>query len=250
MGSSPVYRLFGVSLALLGSHCSHDWDAFDPRLGEGGTGAASVTSTVTGSSGGGATSTGGGGAGAMGGAGAGGAEGGNGGAGPGDVEYTATIADCTNPADPDPDVCEANNGRGVGAMQVDGDPAMLDASHAYLRFETDTTLAGKTIDSVTLRLRVPVIVDSGANQTGDVWLVEPFVRADLFVAAPATIGASPIALDMGNADKGETVLFDLPTSIVSASSSVTLGILPNTTDGVDYFNLNGAVPPALLIEYH
>jgi hypothetical protein len=247
-----------ASLALLwagivGVSCTHDWDTYDPRLGEGGasstsaTGGAATTSGDTTTSAGGSTTV------STGGAGGGstgiGGDGGQGGSPPGTVVYAPSIADCIDPVTPDPDACAIETGPGVITVDTlqnsTGTPR-----HSFLRFDLDDTLEGKTVDSVTLRLVVPVLVDSESDQTGEVWQVAAFTRPDLFDAAPVKVGSVPLAPDMGAVAQGATVEFDLPVTVAVASGSVFLGLLPLISDGVDYFNLLGAQPPALVIDYH
>jgi hypothetical protein len=227
--------------------CSHDWDAFDPRLGttggDGGGGAPSTAAsgsgtsmTVSSSSETGSSTTGAGGA---------------GGDGPGQVGYEAAIADCINPGAPDPDACALEVGQDRITVDTEFDE-MTDPTprQVYLRFEIGNELAGKTIDLAGVHLRVPSTSGSDSNQTGDMWLVAPFDRAALFVAAPATMGSRPISPDQGTVAQGELVVFPLPASAVVAGGTVYLGILPLSTNGVDYFNLAGEDPPVLVVDYH
>ncbi|NUO52798.1 MAG: hypothetical protein HOV80_28465 [Polyangiaceae bacterium] len=239
------------------SACTHDWDEFDPRLGSaggGGSGGAagpgpttttsgnmtvsstsmsSMTQTTSTMS---STSV---------------SSAGGGGEGPGQVEYGAAVADCVNPGAPDPDACalEVGNGR----MTVDSEwNAMTDPTprHSYLRFDLDGAIAGKTVDSVAVRLHVPNIAGAESTQTGDMWEVEPFDRPSLFGSVPMNVGAAPISPNLGAVSLDQDVFFPLPTDSVAADGSVFLGILPLSTNGVDYFNALGAEPPALVISYH
>jgi hypothetical protein len=251
-------RLVAASLATAAiSACSHDWDAFDPRLGSsggGGTGGAAgpgptsttsgnmtvsstsmgtmtqTTSTMSSTS---VSSTGG------------------GGEGPGQVEYPAAIADCINPGAPDPDDCALEVG--MNRMTVDTEwNSMTDPTprHVYLRFDLDGTIAGKTVDAVAVRLHVPNTSGADSPQTGDMWEVDPFDRPSLFVGAPMTVGAAPVSPNLGAVGLDQDVFFPLPTDSVTANGSVFLGILPLSANGVDYFNALGAEPPALVVDYH
>jgi hypothetical protein len=226
--------------------CSHDWDAYDPRLGttggDGGGGASPTTTTssatISGSTSGTTTSSS-------------TSSTGGGGQGPGEVTYTAAVADCVGPTMPNPDTCETEVGAGTMTVDTEYDPPIdLTARQSYLRFDLDGTLAGKTIDGATLRVRVTAIMGAESNQTGELWQVQPFTRSDLFVATPAPVGASPIAADQGPVALSELVSFAVPTSLISPNGSVFLGLLPLTTNGVDYYNANGAEPPVLVVDYH
>ncbi len=251
-------RLVAAMLAVAAiSACTHDWDEFDPRLGSAGGGGsggaagpgpttttsanmtgssttmASMTQTTSTMS---TTSV---------------SSAGGGGEGPGQVEYPAAVADCINPGAPDPDACAL--AVGMNRMTVDAEwNSMTDPTprHSYLRFDLDGTIAGKTIDSVAVRLHVPNISGSESTQTGEVWEVDPFDRPALFVAAPMTVGGAPLSPNQGAVSLDQDVFFPLPTDSVTANGSVYLGILPLSTNGVDYFNALGAEPPALVISYH
>jgi hypothetical protein len=235
------------------SACSHDWDAFDPRLGASGGGGgggapptstngstgnmtvSSSTSTPTSTSDTTTTSV----------------SAGGGGSGPGQVEYAAAVADCINPGLPDPDACALEVGQ--NRMTVDSEfDAISDPTprHVYLRFNLDGILAGKTIDAVNVRLHVPDTNGSNSTHSGDMWEVAPFDRQALFVGPPAQVGSSPISPNLGAVGIDSDVLFPLPTDSVTAGGSVYLGILPLSTNGVDYLNNGGSEPPALVVDYH
>jgi hypothetical protein len=161
------------------------------------------------------------------------------------------VADCINPTAPDPDQCALEVGQ--NRMTVDSEfNAMTDPTprHVYLRFDLDDTIAGKTIYAVNVRLRVPNTSGSDSPQTGEMWEVGSFDRPSLFIAAPMTVDASPISPNMGAVALDEQVFFPLPADSVTAGGSVFLGILPLSTNGVDYFNNTGSDPPALVIDYH
>lgn len=250
---SLVLALAGV--ALVGSACSHDWDFFDPRLGAGGdatggapaggspgTGGGGNPSTGGGGSTEGGAPAGGGGAG-PGGGGQGGAQGG-GGSGPVLHSYDATVADCIDPAAPDPDACALENGG--TRMTADAQADTGGQRRIFLRFDLDGAIAG-TIDSVVLRVTVPIVAGSESNASGSLWEVAPFTRADLFTAAPADVGASPLVMDLGAVVQGQVVDFELPTAAVAPGESVYFSIRTTSTNGVDYFNLTGTSPPELLI---
>lgn len=176
---------------------------------------------------------------------------GGGGAGPTEVTYTAAVADCVRPTMPNPDTCETEVGAGTMTVDTEYDPPIdLTPRHSYLRFDLDGTLAGKTIDGATLRVRVTAISGAESNQTGELWQVQPFTRNDLFVSTPSAVGSSPIADDQGPVALSELVSFSVPTSLISPNGSVYLGLLPLTTNGVDYYNANGAEPPVLVVDYH
>jgi hypothetical protein len=251
--------------------CSSEWDRYDPRLGDdgagaeggasaggagGGSGGAASGGSGQGGSGlGGGSGLTGGGAGASGGGGAGGGGaggtggvGGGGGAGPGTVVVGASIADCLDPTVPDPDQCELDHG--VGIMTVDGSDGLNGLPvYSFLRFDLDDTLTGKTVTAVTLRLTVPDTGSGDSPESGEVWEVEPFSRQDLFTAAPLQVGGAPLAMSQGAVALLDEVTWALPGDSVAPNSAVTLGLYPLVNDGADYWNLNGTLPPQLVIDY-
>lgn len=236
---------------LAAAACSHDWDFFDPRLGAGGgaAGGAPATGggpeTGGGGQGGSVGPSGGGGAGGDGQGGQGGADGG-GGAGPTLLTYGAVVAPYVAPTNPDPDACAAENEGTRISVDLEVDLA-TGARHSFVRFDLDDALSGHVVTAVVLRLTVPIVMGAESNQTGQVWEVAPFTRADLFNGVPAQVGGAPLAGDMGAVVQGQVVDFSLPTTAVASGASVFLGLIPVSTNGVDYFNLAGTSPPELRI---
>ena len=215
----------------------------------GGTGATSGAAGSTGGNGGASGA-----AGSAGGAGgASGAAGSAGGAGGGTLEYVASLADCINPAEPNPDTCESFNG-GL-FIAVDGDSLNTgQPSYGYLRFELDAALTGKSVTAVRLVLRTGPFLNASSDQSGEVWQVAPFERADLFVAVPAPLGSGPVAESMGGTDPEAIpadydVVWELPPSLVEPGSSLFFGILPLSDDGVYYHNAKAVSPPTLYVDY-
>ncbi len=232
----------------------HDWDAFDPRLGVGGgasggaagTGTAATGATTTGTTNAATTSSA---TTSVTSTSTGPAGGGGQGGGGSQVAYTGVVADCIDPTLPDPDACETFVG--TGALTVDGNRVTTATPrHAFLRFDLDGVLQGATIDAVALRVVVTNGSGADSTSTAEVWEVAPFTRPDLFMAEPAQVSAGPVSPDQGAVVQGQEVLFPLPTTLVVADGSVFLGLFPLTSNGVDYFNLNGAEPPQLIVDYH
>lgn len=232
-----------------------DWDAYDPRLGDGAGGQGTGASANGGAGGAGASANGGaGGEGAgagglnAGGDGAGGVSDGGGGSTGATAVYEAVVADCINPLTPNPDTCAAE--LPAGLITVDQDQKGMGERHSFLRFDLDDVFVGKTVDAVTLRLRVPMLSGSDSDQTGDLWLVTAFTRADLFVAEPSNVGSSPVVASLGATPQGALVEFTLPTAIAVVDGSVFFGLRPVSTNGVDYIDSDGVEPPVLEVSYH
>jgi hypothetical protein len=213
-----------------------------------------------GGTGGGAGGTGGtgGGMGGMGGTGGGaGGMGGMGGGPPppcGTLSYSASIADCVNPAAPDPDDCAAD------AAAFEGGPGrmVLDTYYSnggggartiYLRFDLDAAFAAADVATVALELSTPPDAWAASDNTGDIWSVGSFTRPDLFSAAslPADLGATAISGSLGVLAAGATVSFPLPTALAIPGAAVTLRVRPLSTDGAVLWNMTGTTPPRLVI---
>lgn len=262
-GASTTRWIAAAALSLGAMACSSDWDLLDPRVGgddsaggaaSGGNASGGDTSTggdvATGGSGAigaGGNGTGGSSTGGQGGAGVGGS-GGAGGLPPGTLTVVASVADCVDSVTPDPDACEALVG--LGTMTADGSTGPnATPAYSFLRFDVDDTLAGRTVTSVTLRLTVTSQMGADSSQSGDIWEVETFTRQDLFGTVPAQVGAAPLSPSQGAVVQDQLVESTLPNGSVAANAPITLGVFQAVTDGVDYWNLNGAVPPELVIDY-
>ncbi len=96
----------------------------------------------------------------------------------------------------------------------------------FLRFNVDSTVAGKTVTAVTLSLKVGSQGGNESNSTGDVWRVSAFTRPALFSGVPSKVGSTPVAGDLGAASLGATITFTLPSGLPQASTPLYLGRLP------------------------
>lgn len=162
------------------------------------------------------------------------------------AEYVATVAECVDPLMPSPAFCKAING--ADQLVVDHrDTGTTDPWNAYIRFEVDAAIAGRTVTSVVLRLTATDDPKAPGANAGDVSLVSPFDAASLAVSTPVASG-TPVALSPGPVDIGSQLDWQLPTDAVAASSPVYLGIASQSTDGVNYWNLAGSDPPRLIID--
>jgi hypothetical protein len=163
--------------------------------------------------------------------------------------YAATFAACNSDQDLDIAKCEALYGNGT--MDIDAQTTAGLVAHAYVRFDLDAQLAGKTIDAVTLRLTTLSDPNAQANsdKSGDIFAVGPFDATSLGMAQPATIGG-PVGLDLGPVAIGTDYYWGLQNLPVVASSSVYLAVITTSGDGVRYWNDHGTVPPLLIVNYH
>jgi len=212
-----------------------------------GGGATGGSTTGGGANGGGATggsATGGSG---VGGSGAGGqGQGGAGGAGPCVVTYQAVVSDCVEPSDPDPDLCRSQ--LGVGHMLVDTSYTSTDSlpRNIYLRFDIDTP-PPTNIASAEVQLVTSNHALNGAASTGELWQVQPFSRADLFIGIPTIVGAVPVGNDKGSTGSDSPVTWAAPTAPIQQGASLYFGVLPLSNDGLVYWTIEGAEPPRLVV---
>jgi hypothetical protein len=169
------------------------------------------------------------------------------------VSYVASIADCINLTDPDPDTCESTTG--LNLMSVDSlDVQTGAANHSYVRFDLDDALAGVQVTAVRLLLRTGPDINASSDQSGEVWQVATFDRDDLFTAAPTNEGSAPLAESMGGTDpeaigSSQDVVWSLPSTVAVPNGPLCLGLLPASDDGVDYLNTKSPTPPTLTVEY-
>lgn len=251
---------------LLAAGCSHAWDALEPLPGSAGTGGnASVSASAS------AVTTG------TGGGSAGGSSPSTGisssaetssssvasasGSGAGgnmplpSIEYPASVAECIG-VDlmgvlvVDPALCERN--AGFGQLKADENDSNSNGSllSAYLRFDLDGALAGKSVDAVTLRLVVTTSSNATSDNSGEIRQVKPFVESDLTMAAPPDVSMEPVGADQGPVTLAQVVEWALPTNLVTPDMPVFLRLFPRSGDGVSYWNKDGPAPPRLIIQYH
>lgn len=248
--------LFGELMAV---GCSHLWEELEPLPG--GTSTASTTTSGSGASStasgtGGATSTASSTA-STGGAGgssstASSSSGGTGGAtGVTTVTYKATFAGCNSDTNLVLQDCESLVGDG-GIMNIDNETSSTPPkiTRGFVRFDLDGVLAGKTIDSVHLRLVTADVSNAGSDKSGAIWEVAPFTEASLATGQPAELGMAAVGLDLGPVVASHEYIWKLPATLVAANKPVFLGIRAASKDGVDYWNDHGKDPPRLVVDYH
>ncbi len=257
-GPGAVFLVGG----LLAVGCSHAWDVLEPL---GGAGGGSTSTTGTGGSGGdatGATSSTGGASGTTSSTGSTGGTSSSSaasssaasssaasttGGGGSTAFYAATFAACNSDMDLDPGACEGLSLGGT--MTIDAMTDTLLITRGFVRFDLDSTLVGKTVDSVTLRLTTGNVDSADSNSSGRIWEVTPFSSVTLPMAQPTTIGV-PIGLDLGPVVLAADYYWGLPNDLVAPNAPVFLGITTASTNGVRYWNDHGTVPPLLIVVYH
>jgi hypothetical protein len=250
----PRAAIAAILVAVSMSACSNAWDDYDPRLGGSGGGAqsgsgagtptssadtstsSSTTSSSTGEGGGGD----GGGPTAAGGS---TSESSSSGTPTETLEIVAVQADCTDTEDPDADACD--EAAAEAAFTIDADAMGFNLEWiGYLRFEPGDELAGKTVESVRLRLVVASEERSDSDDSGEIWLSAPFDREDLNDGAPAFVGDAPVGASVGAVALGQEVTFNL------VDTPIYFAVDTNSIDGVDYLDERSATPPTLVVTYH
>lgn len=163
------------------------------------------------------------------------------------VEYVASVADCVDPLAPNPDACGALNG--AAQLVVDmRDSMTLHPWEGFVRFDLDGQLAGRVVTSLKLRMVATDDDKAPGTNTGRIWQVGAFTRAELFGGVPSRIGTVPLAGSQGALSKLEVVDWTLPVSLATANGHVYLSVDSTSDDGVNYWNLTGPNPPRLVVE--
>jgi len=164
------------------------------------------------------------------------------------VVYTATIAECLDPNQPDLDACGSTNG--LGQLVVDGNDGSTDSPwQSFVRFELDATLDGMTVRGVKLVMTATDDDKAAGPDSGDIWQVAAFDRASLAGGPPARIGTSPLARSRGSVDPLDVVQWGLPVTLIAARTTIYLGVITDDdSGGVNYWNLEGREPPRLVID--
>jgi hypothetical protein len=162
--------------------------------------------------------------------------------------FIATVADCVDAANPDPDVCAAVDPE---VFRVDLEVSEMGNAMAvgFVRFEPGGPIVGRTIVRAEVRFRVGSKSGADSTQTGRLWQVEPFTRADLFLTPlPAQVG-QVVGGDLGAVTQNQVVTWPVPTTLISPGDPLCFGIFPVNNNGVDYLGIASASPPALFVEY-
>lgn len=164
--------------------------------------------------------------------------------------YPATIADCLEQGELDPNACRsfAESQSGPDQMWVDVRHPPRSEFRGFLKFDVDDAILGATVSAVRLEVSVASNGDAAASAPA-VWQVEEFqTRAELFLTEPMPVGSAALA-DAPQAIDGSTLTYALPIDSVSPGASLYLGLLPESAAGVALWNANGSRPPQLVIEY-
>jgi hypothetical protein len=268
---SRVSAAFLVAGALA-MGCSHAWDVLEPLPGSTGTGGGASGSGSGGAGGTSTTSS----AGGAGGAATSSAQGpasssaqGSGGdvssstaeasssdasssastgGGGATAYYGAVLAACNSDVNLDINACEALFG--PGSMDVDGMTDAGTVTIGFVRFDLDSTIAGKTVDGVTLRLTTLKGDNADSDHSGEIYAVDSFDSSTLAMGQPMPLGAGPIAGDLGPVALGQDYYWGLPKDLVVSDGHVFLAVYSASDDGAHYWNDHGTVPPLLIVDYH
>jgi len=160
--------------------------------------------------------------------------------------YTATVAECIDPVMPNPATCRSIKGN--DQLVADGsDATTTHPWNAYVRFDLDQAFAGHTLETVHFQLTVTSDNLAPSGTSGSIWQVAMFDKPSLSTTVPANVGSAAIAPAQANVTNLQVVTFSIPTTLVTAGSSLYLGIITTSQDGVNYWNLDGANPPRLVV---
>jgi hypothetical protein len=159
--------------------------------------------------------------------------------------FVATLAECTDPQNNDPGLCESIAGE--GHFMVDSSSGQLDMLPliSFLIFQLD----GVT-NPQSAWLELTVSGTSSSESTGELWQVTDFDYDDLLVQQPVQTGTGPLATDQGAVGSSERVEFPLPLEAVDGAQTLYLGLFPKSSDGLRYENHPGdpSTRPRLLVE--
>jgi len=166
---------------------------------------------------------------------------------PTELVYTATIADCIDIDTPNPDDCKT--AAGTAELTVDRSTEIAGNDNvtaaAMLTFTLDDSFTAGEVTAVTLEMASGGF-GGDTDESGEVWEVAPFARADLFTATPAKVGADPVGPGIGQVISCEVVSWPLSLA-VEPNTTVYLGVFPTSTNGADYFGLGSPYEPRLRI---
>jgi hypothetical protein len=168
------------------------------------------------------------------------------GGGPITVEYPASVSDCINPTQPDTSMCA--QAAGSNRLRIDTqDISTGDPWYAYLRFDLDNQLAGRTPTKITLQLTTTSDSMAPSDKSGEIWEVGMFDHNTLTGSVPANMVS--VAGDLGAVVKSTTYSWNLlPTSLAGPGKSVYLQLLPLSSDFALYWGKDGTTPPKLIID--
>lgn len=162
------------------------------------------------------------------------------------VTYTAVIADCVRLDAPNPDTCKSFLNPMEFIIDTDFSAAGGGWYEAYVRFDLDGAFAANDVTSVTLRMTASPAGSS--DDTGDIFQVTAFDRADLFSTGtlPSTVGG--LAGSQGTLPNNAVIDWPLPTTVAVPGQSVYLRVHPLSGDGARYVNTDGAAAPQLIVD--
>lgn len=159
--------------------------------------------------------------------------------------YRPTVVACINPAAPDPAACAtalAPNG-----VSADGS-ASGHTWDTFVRVHIDAGITGRTVTALRLQMTAKDTPAAASSNAGDVYHVASFSLTSLGTAEPAKVDPMPLATSPGAVAMLQTVEWQLPIALAVPSTNLYLEIESTSTDGVDYWDLGGATPPALIVD--
>jgi hypothetical protein len=149
------------------------------------------------------------------------------------LTYSATVTACVGSTFPGETVCD--DLYGLASLVVTSlDMTAMMPLEAYLRFDFDAALAGKTVALVTLEMTATNVAMAASDKSGSVWQANPFTQDSIDSATPGKTAMPVLAADRGSVAKGALVEWPLANSLIDATSPLCLEIESTSTNNVIY----------------
>jgi hypothetical protein len=160
------------------------------------------------------------------------------------LSFPATVTACLAGTFPGETVCTDLYGpTSLVIASVDGTTMM--PFDAYLRFDFDPTISGKTIAAVTLEMTAETTAQAASDHSGSVWQANPFTQASVASGIPGKTAMAVLAADRGAVAKGAAVDWSLAPSLVDATTPLCLELESGSVNNVIY---DRNTPPILLVD--
>ncbi len=170
------------------------------------------------------------------------------------IDYEPLVCTCVGDAVLDPAECEDD--AGLGQIKVDlEDGATGQVQRGFFTIPLDDQFDGLDVVGLTLEITVSNDQSADTNDSGSVFVLDPFVFADLYTdPLPQPVGGAavePAGASVGPVSQRQTVRWDLPTSLLTPNTTLYLGLFPNSTNGARYWSCSGpdGSRPRLRVEY-
>lgn len=170
------------------------------------------------------------------------------------IDYEPLVCTCVGDAALDPAECEDD--AGPGQLKVDlEDGATGQVQRGFFTIPLDAQFDGLDVVGLTLELTVSNDQSADTNDSGSIFVLDPYVFADLYTdPLPQPVGGAmvePVAASVGPVSQRQTVRWELPTSLLVPDTTLYLGLFPNSTNGARFWSCSGpdGSRPRLRVEY-